>query len=117
MAQPDSQETSTTEPTEDTYADCELEAGEIITSLEEANTVAIRQEMALRVDGPAPAPTRYYFYESDGRTTKWRLRKCGRSTISTLSVDTARKKVSKAIDSGRMRISATDKQKAADSKR
>lgn len=83
------------------YAD-DLEPGDTITTLDEANQAAIRQDMAIRVQPPAPQPTEYYFY--DAKTDAWKRQKCGHSVAATMRVDGVRERLSDAIERGQARV-------------
>lgn len=64
-----------------------------VDSLDEANQAAIDQGMALRIQPPAPAATRYYYHENG----QWYRQKCGHSHASTVDVEAARQAVKRAM--------------------
>jgi len=64
-----------------------------ISTLGETNTAVLEQDKALRIQPPAPAPTHYYFQEEG----EWHLQKCGRAHASSVSVETVRNAVKRAI--------------------
>lgn len=64
-----------------------------VSTLGEANHAVFEQDKALRIQPPAPAPTRYYFLE-DG---EWHLQKCGHAHSSSVDVETVREAVKRAI--------------------
>lgn len=68
---------------------------EPINSLDEANQVAINQEMAIRVQPNAPEATEFFFVEND----EWNKQVCGHRVTSTVSADSVRTAVQDAIDS------------------
>ena len=89
---------------EQTYAE-DLEPGDDVNSLDEANQAAIQQCMALRVQPAAPKPTEYYFHENG----KWKRQKCGHSVAATMDVSGVRKRVKRAINSGHIRVVEMDR--------
>ena len=66
----------------------EIEAGQKITTLEEANQAVLEQDLALAVQPPAPKATKYYFTDNG-----WRKMTHGHSYSSPVDVDAVRERV------------------------
>lgn len=65
-----------------------------INSTDEANEAVFSNNMALRIQPPAPAATLYYFiHEKKG----WVRKKAGLDTVVSVDVDTVRSAVKRAI--------------------
>lgn len=66
-----------------------------ISTLHEANQVAIKQGMAIRVQPPAPRATEYFFVENG----EWKRQLCGHDIASTVPAEKVRTAVQNAVDS------------------
>ena len=70
----------------------DIEHMDDVNSLDEANR-AVNAGMALRVQPPAPAYTRYYFVDGDG----WMVQKAGEGYATSLAVEHVRQAVDRTI--------------------
>lgn len=65
-----------------------------VNSLDEANTAVLDNDMALRIQPPAPKATRYYYvHDSKG----WVRQKAGHDTARSVDVEAVRQAVTRAI--------------------
>lgn len=64
-----------------------------VPSLDAANHAVFEQNMALRIQPKAPAPTRYYFVSEDG----WQYQKAGHSHSASVSAEFVRERVRSAL--------------------
>lgn len=75
-----------------TEANPKIDHFEDVDSLDEANQVLWEQEMALRIQPRAPAPTRYYFVGTNG----YRRQECGQRRSVSVDVEAVREAVKRA---------------------
>jgi len=71
-----------------------IEAGDEITSRDDANRAVLNEGLALRVQPPAPNPTEYYYKH---RAKGWVRHLCGQSVARSVGVDVVRRTVDNAI--------------------
>ena len=69
------------------------EPGEYLNSLDAANAAVFDNNLALRIQPPAPGATRYYYQGEGG----WTFRKCGQSCERAVSAEQVREACERAM--------------------